>query len=166
MLGSLDQFWSPIVQCFATEDAGQIVNSFYLKSHTRNYNHSQLFLTLCHIYTAYNLTCRYSILSCHSLHNTLQIKSSHFENLAENLLREFTSSDSLVEPLLNNWLVGLLRTNWLVRHSSSSYITLNRTSVTAATSQVRALLRHSRKRESHVIFPYSCCRATSPRHVA
>jgi hypothetical protein len=28
---------------------------------------------------------------CHSLHNTLQIKPSHFETLAENLLREFTS---------------------------------------------------------------------------
>jgi hypothetical protein len=45
-----------IVQCYATEDTFRIVNSFYLKSHTRNYNHSQLFLTLCHIYTAYNLT--------------------------------------------------------------------------------------------------------------
>jgi hypothetical protein len=27
-----------------------------LQSHTRNYIHSQLFITLCHLYTAYNLT--------------------------------------------------------------------------------------------------------------
>jgi hypothetical protein len=30
--------------------------SLYLQSHTRNYIHSQLFLTLCHIYTANNHT--------------------------------------------------------------------------------------------------------------
>jgi hypothetical protein len=28
---------------------------------------------------------------------------------------------------------------------------------------VRAMLRHSRKREGHVIFPYSWCRVTSSR---
>jgi hypothetical protein len=51
------------VTCYATEDTVRIGTSFYLQSHTRNYNHSQLFLTLCHIHTAYNLTRQYSILS-------------------------------------------------------------------------------------------------------
>jgi hypothetical protein len=69
MLGGLDHVWSPIVPCYSAEDAGQIINSFYLQLqsltpllHVRNYNHSQLFLNLCHIYTAYNLTGQYSIL--------------------------------------------------------------------------------------------------------
>jgi hypothetical protein len=34
-----------IVTCYATEDAGQIVNSFYYNFHVRNYNH------LFHSYT-------------------------------------------------------------------------------------------------------------------
>jgi hypothetical protein len=28
MFGLLDHFWSPIVLCYSTEDAGRIVNSF------------------------------------------------------------------------------------------------------------------------------------------
>jgi hypothetical protein len=63
MLGVLDHFWPPVAPCFATEDAVQIVNSFYYIPITRNYIHLQLFLTLCHIYTDYNLTRQYSILS-------------------------------------------------------------------------------------------------------
>jgi hypothetical protein len=116
-------------------------------SPTRNI-HSQLFITLCHIYTAYNVT-RSQSLFCHTVFLT-HLTSSHFPCLSP-------IETSLVEQLLNNCLR---------RHSSSSYKTLNRTSVTAATSQVRAVLRHSRKREGHVIFPYSCCCVTSPRHVA
>jgi hypothetical protein len=42
-----------IVQCYATEDAGRIVNWPYYNLHPRNYNHSQLFLTLLHVYTIY-----------------------------------------------------------------------------------------------------------------
>jgi hypothetical protein len=45
-----------IVTCYATEDTFRIVNSFVTIPITRNYIHSQLFLTLCHIYTAYNHT--------------------------------------------------------------------------------------------------------------
>jgi hypothetical protein len=56
MLGVLDQFWPPVVPCYDTEDAVRVVNSFITIPITRNYNHSQLFLTLCHIYTAYNHT--------------------------------------------------------------------------------------------------------------
>jgi hypothetical protein len=39
---------------------------------------------------------------------------------------------SLVELLLNNSSREMLLNNWLLRHSISSYITLNRTSVTVA----------------------------------
>jgi hypothetical protein len=40
MLGSLDQFWPPIVQCYAIEDAVRIVNSFLTIPIIRNYFHS------------------------------------------------------------------------------------------------------------------------------
>jgi hypothetical protein len=36
MLRLLDLVWSPLVQCFATEDAGQIVNYFITIPNTRN----------------------------------------------------------------------------------------------------------------------------------
>jgi hypothetical protein len=64
---------------------------------TRNYNYSQLFITLCHIYTAYNHTrlwLQSLITLLHWLTSQLSIThftSSHFETLAEILLREFTS---------------------------------------------------------------------------
>jgi hypothetical protein len=54
MLGFLNQFWSPVVPCYATEDTVRVVNSFITIPITRNYSHSQLFLTLLHMYTAYN----------------------------------------------------------------------------------------------------------------
>jgi hypothetical protein len=37
--GVLDHFWSAVVQRYATEDAGQIVNWFIYNLHVRNYNH-------------------------------------------------------------------------------------------------------------------------------
>jgi hypothetical protein len=52
----LDQFWSPIVLCYSTKDAVRIVNSFITIPITRNYNHSQLFLTLLRVYTIILLT--------------------------------------------------------------------------------------------------------------
>jgi hypothetical protein len=52
-----------IVRGYSTEDTVQIVNSYITLSTTRHYKHLQLFPTLCHIYTAYNLTRQYSILS-------------------------------------------------------------------------------------------------------
>jgi hypothetical protein len=42
--------------CNATEDTVRIVNWFYYNLNHTNYNHSQLSITLCHIYTAYNHT--------------------------------------------------------------------------------------------------------------
>jgi hypothetical protein len=122
MLGVLDHFWPPVVTCYATEDAVRIVNSFYLQSqslipllHVRHYNHSQLFLTLCHIYTAYNLTRSQSLLYLsHGLRNT---------------------PDIFTLPVSVSYRDLTRRTNkCLLRHSSSSYKTLNHTSVTAATN--------------------------------
>jgi hypothetical protein len=52
----LDQFWPPIVQCYSTEDAVRIGNPFITIPITRNYNHSQLFLTLLRVYTIIILT--------------------------------------------------------------------------------------------------------------
>jgi hypothetical protein len=40
-----------IAPCYATEDAVRIVNSFITIPITRNYNYSQLFLTLLRVYT-------------------------------------------------------------------------------------------------------------------
>jgi hypothetical protein len=45
MFGVLDQFWSPVVLCYSTEDAIRIVNLFSYNLHIRNYNH------LFHSYT-------------------------------------------------------------------------------------------------------------------
>jgi hypothetical protein len=50
----LDPFWPPVVPCYSTEDAVRIVTSFISIPITRKYIHSQLFLTLLHMYTAYN----------------------------------------------------------------------------------------------------------------
>jgi hypothetical protein len=92
MLGVTWPYLTTSCTCYAAEDAVQIVNSFYLQSHTRNYN--QFFLTLCHIYAAYNLTRQYSTLFSRSLHNTLDIFTySHFTCLSP-------VETSLVEPLL------------------------------------------------------------------
>jgi hypothetical protein len=44
--------------CLATGDAVQIVNSFITIPITRNYNHSQLFLTLLRVYTITSLHVR------------------------------------------------------------------------------------------------------------
>jgi hypothetical protein len=39
----LDHFWTPVVACYATEDAGQIVNLFlFTISHVHNYHHNYL----------------------------------------------------------------------------------------------------------------------------
>jgi hypothetical protein len=149
MLGVLDHFWSLIVPRYALRTPFRSVIGFITISTTCNYNH------LLHSYT-FTLADFSAINYCLKLSHTLHLHTSHVCLLCET---------SLVEQLLNNWLL---------RHSSSSYITLNCTSVTvacclihiAATSQVRAVLRHSQKREGHMILPYSCCRVTSPRHVA
>jgi hypothetical protein len=101
------------VTCYATEYAVRIVNSFITILATRNYNPSQLFLTLLRVYTAYNLTRQYSILDVFTY--TLDIFTySHFPFLSpiENPLFELT-----------------LKTDFL---DIPGHETLNRTSVTVA----------------------------------
>jgi hypothetical protein len=82
----LDQFWPPVVPCYAIEDAFRIVNSFITIPITRNYIHSQLFLTLLHVYTAYIhlyivTTITYSTLtrlhSLQTLHSNLYCTIAH-----------------------------------------------------------------------------------------
>jgi hypothetical protein len=106
---------------------------------TRNYNHTQFSITRLRVYTiiiTYTLVTEvsyYTLTRLHWLTSQLSLlsriithsTSSHFPCLSP-------IETSLVELLINNWLVGLLLKNWLLRHSSSSYITLNRTSVTVA----------------------------------
>jgi hypothetical protein len=65
-------------------------------SPTRNYIHTQLFLTLCHIYTAYNLTRQYSILDVYtylrfkySVHTASRLRYLR-KTLANSLLRTAT----------------------------------------------------------------------------
>jgi hypothetical protein len=55
MLWVFDHFWSPVIPYLDIWDAVQIVNSFITILHLEE------FITLCHIYTAYNLTLQYSI---------------------------------------------------------------------------------------------------------
>jgi hypothetical protein len=111
MLRLLDHFWPPDIPCYSTEDAGQIVNwvyfnpnhvttitiIYYAVTHWHGLQSYTFVTTITH---SYSLRCvtftQLTILHAnipfsHSLHNTLQIKLSHFETLAENWLREFTS---------------------------------------------------------------------------
>jgi hypothetical protein len=83
-VGVLDHFWSPVVPCYSTEDAVQIVNSFITIPTTHNYIHSQLFLTPCHIYTAYNHTRSWLqslITLLHWLTSQLSITVSNYHRL-------------------------------------------------------------------------------------
>jgi hypothetical protein len=141
-----------------------LLTGFITISTTRNYNHLRRVtftqLTILHVNIPF-----------------LTSSHTHFKyNLQFTRWIYFTYELS-VTVSYRELLVELLLKNGLIRHSSSSYKTLNRTSVTvawkeylpiciAAMSQVRGMLRHSRKREGHVIFPYSWCRVTSPWHVA
>jgi hypothetical protein len=72
--------------CYATEDAVRIVNSFITIPVTRNYIHSQLFITLCHIYTAYNdtrsgLQSLITLTRLHWLTSQLSITVSNYHRL-------------------------------------------------------------------------------------
>jgi hypothetical protein len=96
LLGGLDHFWSPVVPCLGTWDAVRIVNSFYLQSSpTRNYNHSQLFITCVTFTQVTILHANIPFYSSYSLHNTLQIKPSiHTAKLSPRTY----SANSLLRP--------------------------------------------------------------------
>jgi hypothetical protein len=116
MLGSLDQFWSPIVPCFATEDAVRVVNSFitiftytslqsltiisYAVSHLHSLQ-SYTFVTKITYYTltladfsAINYCLKLSHTVAHaksSIHTANRLRYLLRKSLAEILLRQFTS---------------------------------------------------------------------------
>jgi hypothetical protein len=107
----LDQFWPPIVPCYSTEDAVRIVNSFVTIPITRTYIHSQLFLTLLHMYIAYNhLYVRSWLQSLITLLHVYTGSLLSYQLLSQ-IITHFTSSHfpglapietSLVALLLNN----------------------------------------------------------------
>jgi hypothetical protein len=75
-----------IVQCYATEDTVLIGNPFITIPITRNYNHSQLSITLLRVYTLINpytfvSTITYSTLarihSLQTLHSNLYCTIAH-----------------------------------------------------------------------------------------
>jgi hypothetical protein len=135
------------------------------------------FITISHTYLQSLTIISYAVSRLHSLNITRSYLQSLITflhvytgwllsyQLLFQIITHFTSSHFPCLSPIETSLVEQLHNNWLLRHCSSSYITLNRTSVTvaccpvhiAATSQVRAVLRHSRKREGHVILPYSWC---------
>jgi hypothetical protein len=95
---------------------------------TRNYIHSQLFLTLCHIYTAYNHTRSWLhsfITLLHWLTSQLSITVSNCPRLyistLQNSRRELTQRIHFLRLLINNWLVGLLLTNYLLHSHSGNW---------------------------------------------
>jgi hypothetical protein len=102
IFGSLDHFWPPVVPYYATEDTVRIVNSFitiftFVTTITHNYflrcvTFTQL--TIIHVRDYNHLLQSYSgwVLSYQLLSQIItHFTSSHFETLAEILLREFTS---------------------------------------------------------------------------
>jgi hypothetical protein len=86
-------------------------------------------------YTFVTTITYYTLTRLHWLTSQLSITVSNYHTLSHFPCLSPIET-SLVELLLKipleNWLAGLLLKNWLLRHSSSSYITLNRTSVTVA----------------------------------
>jgi hypothetical protein len=129
MLGGLDQFWPPIVPCYSTEDAVRIGTSFISIPITRNYIHSQLFLTLCHIYTAYNHTHSWLqslIPLLHWLTSQLSITVSNYHKLYIFTLRssrqELTVQIHFLRLLLTNCLHHSHSGNWIKPANSFAYI--------------------------------------------
>jgi hypothetical protein len=98
------------VTCYATEDTARIVNRLYcnlqpLTILTRSW--LQLLITLLHW-----LTSELSIVSNYHTFYVFTLWNSR---------QDLTQRIHLLRLLLNNSLVELLLTNWLLRHSSSSY---------------------------------------------
>jgi hypothetical protein len=122
-----------------------------LQSYTRNYIHSQLFFTLCHICTACNHICSWlqSLTTLlHWLTSQLSITVSNYRTLyiftLWNSSRDLTPRINFLRLLLNNWRVGLLLTNWTKTANRFAYIT--RTSGTkSGASQVCCVTRGNAK---------------------
>jgi hypothetical protein len=124
----LDHFWPPVVRVTPLKTSFGLSVDLLQSSPTRNYNHSQLFLTLCHIYTAYNHTPSWLqslITLLHWLTSQLSITVSDYHTLyiftLQNSRRDLTLRIHLLRLLLKNSSRELLPKNWLLRHFSSSY---------------------------------------------
>jgi hypothetical protein len=83
MFGVLDHFWPPVVKCYSTEDAVQIVNSVITISITRNYNHNYFLrcatftqLTIIHVRDYSHLLHSYTGWLLSSQLHTLQLHTS------------------------------------------------------------------------------------------
>jgi hypothetical protein len=129
----LDHFWTPVVQCYSTEDAVRIVISFITIPITRNCTHSQLFLTLCHIYTAYNHTRSWLqslITLLHWRTSQLSITVSNYHTLyiftlrnsRRGLIPRIHLLRSFLRLLLNNCLLNSHSGNWTEPANSFVYI--------------------------------------------
>jgi hypothetical protein len=130
MFGSLlDQFCTNCTR-YSTEDAVRIDNSFITIPIARNYNHSQLFLTLLRVYTIIILTrswLKSLITLLHWLTSQLSITVSHYRTLyiltLQNSRRDLTPRIHLLILLLNNSLVELLLNHWLLHsHSGNCFL--------------------------------------------
>jgi hypothetical protein len=140
----LDQFWPPFVPCYALTTPFGLLSPFISIPITRNYNHTQLFLTrlrvytltilirswllslipLLHVYTVYvHYTAAFTAL--------LHIKSSLTDFSTINYCLKLSHTLHLLSPietslvglLLKNCSRGLLVTNWLCCRSRSHIAT-------------------------------------------
>jgi hypothetical protein len=124
MLGSLDHFWSPVVRVTPLKTPVRLLIGLFTIPTTHNYIHSQLFLTLCHIYTAYNHTrlwLQSLITLLHWLTSQLSITVSNYHTLyifafyvsvsyrdltpLENCYLQTDSQDCSLQTPLKNWLL-------------------------------------------------------------
>jgi hypothetical protein len=163
MLGLLDHFWPP-VWCVTQLQTPYRLFDPLLQSqpHVTTITHNYFLrcvtftqLRILHVPNPYSI--------CHTVFLT-HLTSSHFPCLSP-------IETSLVEQLRNNWLVELLLNNCLLRHFSSAYkpsiVRASLLPVARSVSQQRARwgLCYVTRGNAKVTW-YSCCRVTSPRHVA
>jgi hypothetical protein len=131
--GSLDHFWSPVVPWFATEDAGQIVNSFYSQLtvvttitystltcvHNLQALHTKLLSLPSVVFTGWLLS--YQLLSQIITHCcTRKVFNSHCELTvmsSYNNRRELTLRIHFLKTPLENWLKTANHFTYIARNS-------------------------------------------------
>jgi hypothetical protein len=107
-VGVPDHFWSPVVHVTPLKTPFGLLIPLLQSSPTHNYSHSQLFLTLCHIYTAYNHTRSWLqtlITLLHWLTSQISITFSNYHRLYEYI---FTLRSSRRDLTLRIHLLRLL----------------------------------------------------------
>jgi hypothetical protein len=149
--GYLTTSENQLYRVWVLETPLRLVLDFITISHLHNYNHLQLFITLCHIYTAYNLTRQCSILSVFTY--------SHFPCLSpiENLL---------IELLLTNRTKTANRFAYIATNSATKTEPVNTVasghvmSCCLATDSQRVLLRDVSVFTTALPWKREWCRAT------